>query len=217
MATHKRLYAKRYTLNLKNKRVLITAGPTWVPIDSVRVISNIATGETGLLLAQQAKKQGAKVTLMLGPVSECCLDKAIRIIRFIFFDELRDKIIRELSLHKYDAIIHSAAVSDFGPEQFRGKIDSDKIYDLKLRPLAKIIQDIRHLAPKAKLIMFKLESGICDAALIKRARQAQVKAKAEFIIANRLKPYRAFLIDKEGKAISLKNKGALAKRLLKVI
>jgi len=81
---------------LATKSVLITAGPTWVAIDSVRVISNTATGETGTLLAERFAQQGAKVTLLLGPVSNCCLNKKIRVINFKFFDELRDKLIREL-------------------------------------------------------------------------------------------------------------------------
>ncbi len=57
-------------MSLNGKRILITAGPTWVPIDNVRVISNIATGTTGVLLAWQTSAQGAKVTLVLGPCEE---------------------------------------------------------------------------------------------------------------------------------------------------
>ena len=69
---------------LKNKNILITAGPTWVPIDRVRVISNIATGKTGILLAKSANKLGAKVTLVLGPVGEVGLEKEINVKRFYF-------------------------------------------------------------------------------------------------------------------------------------
>ena len=50
-------------MKLKNKRVLITAGPTWVKIDKVRVISNTASGKTGLLFADAFKRLGSKVTL----------------------------------------------------------------------------------------------------------------------------------------------------------
>ena len=55
-------------MSLKNKKILITAGPTWVSIDTVRVISNTATGATGILLAEKLRKLDAKVTLLLGPV-----------------------------------------------------------------------------------------------------------------------------------------------------
>jgi len=53
---------------LKNKRILITCGPTWVPIDGMRVISNRSSGQLGQTIAQDLTKAGAKVTLLEGPV-----------------------------------------------------------------------------------------------------------------------------------------------------
>lgn len=199
----------------KKKKILITAGPTWVAIDNVRVISNIATGETGILLAERLERLGACVTLILGPIGACCLNKKIKILRFKFFDELQDIIKKELKNKKYDIVIHSAAVSDYKPERFfKEKISSDKVFDLKLKPLPKIIEDIRRLAPRAKLVMFKLESGVSDTTLIKRAKIAQSKVNADFTVANRFNPYRAFIIDKIGNTISVKSKKELAKELL---
>ncbi len=204
--------------NLKNKRILITAGPTWVAIDSVRVISNIATGETGVLLAEKLQRLGAKVTLVLGPVGVCCLNRKINLMRFRFFNELRDIINKELRSKRYDAVIHSAAVSDFKPGQvIKGKIDSKKSYNLRLLPLPKISRDIRRLASKAKMIIFKLESGVSDETLIKRAKATQAKVNADFIVANRLNPYRAFIIDRKDNIVAIKTKNALAKELLKII
>ena len=52
---------------LKNKKILITAGPTWIPIDKVRVITNIFKGRLGIIIAKEAIKRKAKVTLLLGP------------------------------------------------------------------------------------------------------------------------------------------------------
>lgn len=206
-------------MTLKNKRILITAGPTWVPIDKVRVIGNIATGETGILLAKKLKNLGAKVTLLLGPIGTCSLDKKINLIRFKYFDELKKIIVRELKSKKYDMVIHSAAVSDFRPRQkIKGKLPSDRSYSLKFVPLPKIIKDIRRLAPKTKVVMFKLESGVSDTILIGRAKKSLANADADFVVANRISPYRAFIIDKEGIIGGvLKNKLELAKRLLKLI
>ena len=218
MVIKKTQYAQRNTQYLKNKKILITAGPTWVPIDNVRVISNIATGETGILLAEEAHRQGAKVTLLLGPISDCCLDNSINIIRFKFFDELHKVVKKELKNKKYDIIIHSAAVSDFKPKRFfKEKISSDKVFDLKLKPLPKIIEDIRRLAPRAKLVMFKLESGVSDTTLIKRAKIAQSKVNANLTVANRFNPYRAFIIDREGSIVLASSKNELVKKLLKNI
>lgn len=205
-------------MNLKNKRVLITAGPTWVPIDKVRVISNIATGQTGILLAEEARKLGARVTLLLGPVGANGLHSSIKTTRFKFFSELRDKVVRELRSKKYDLIIHSAAVSDFRPKlQTKGKINSARTYSLKLTPLPKIIQDIKQLCRKAKIVMFKLEVQVSDEALIHKARIAQIEAKANFIVANRIDPYGAFIIDRKGNKFFVHSKKELAKRLLEIV
>lgn len=209
MAAHK-------SNSLKNKKILITAGPTWVAIDAVRVISNIATGETGILLAKKAKQLGAKVTLIINPAKNCCLPGNIKTKTFTFFDDLRALIRKELGTNKYDIIIHSAAVSDFKPAvKPKKKISSDRFYNLKLLPLPKIIKDMRSLNPKARLVMFKLESGISSRSLIKEAGLAKKDLKAEFCVANKINPYRAFIISADNKIIPVKNKGELAGRLLR--
>jgi phosphopantothenoylcysteine decarboxylase/phosphopantothenate--cysteine ligase len=183
-------------MNLKNKRVLITAGPTWVPIDSVRVISNIASGETGILLAEKLIKKQAKVTLVLGPVGGFRIDRRIHLIKFRFFEELRARLKKELSSKNYDIVIHSAAVSDFKPEQpVKGKLKSGKTYGLRLTPLPKITGDIRRFAHPAKLVLFKLEAGISDNLLLERAKAALADYGADLIVANRIMPqYRAYIL-----------------------
>lgn len=208
----------RKAQNLNNKRILITAGPTWVAIDRVRVISNIATGETGILLAEKLEKLGGKVTLLLGPVGACCVSKKIKLIRFKFFDDLKNIIVKELKSKKYDIVIHSAAVSDFKPaEAVNGKISSDKPRVLKLVSLPKIVRFIRRIAPEAILVMFKLECGVSNNVLIKRAKHAQNKMGADIAVANRINPYRAFIIDRLGNAISTENKNELVEELTKLL
>ena len=205
-------------MSLKNKRILITAGPTWVSIDEVRVISNISTGETGILLAEEALRQGAKVTLFLGPVSACCLPRPIRLVRFAFFHELKDRIKKELESGRYELVIHSAAVSDFKPVRGeRGKLSSGRRLRLELEPLPKIIDYIKQSAPRAKIVIFKLEAGVADATLISRALLARNKYKAEVVIANQLNPYRAFIIDKKDGIIKVKSKRELVKRLFQTL
>lgn len=206
-------------MNLKHKRVLITAGPTWVPIDSVRVISNIATGETGRLLAQRLEEFGAKVTLVMGPVGSCCIDRKIRVIHFRFFNDLRHILKKELRLRKYDFIIHSAAVSDFKPLKFvKGKISSGRPCSLKLKLLPKIIKQIRALNPRAKVVIFKLEAGINQAMLIKRARESLRNYQADFVVANRIFPrYKAFILDNSRIYGKSDSKKALAKRLVEAL
>ena len=204
-------------MTLKNKRILITAGPTWVPIDSVRVISNIASGETGILLAEKLSKEQAKVTLVLGPVERRGIDRRIRLVKFRFFEELRARLKKELSSKKYDIVIHSAAVSDFRPEQpVKGKFSSGKAYELRLIPLAKIVTEIRRRAPEAKLVLFKLESGISDNLLLRRAKAALADANGDLVVANRLIPrYKAYLLDEKKIYFQAASKEKLAQALVK--
>jgi phosphopantothenoylcysteine decarboxylase / phosphopantothenate---cysteine ligase len=53
---------------LAGKRVLITAGPTFEPIDPVRGITNLSSGKMGFAIARAAAEAGAEVTLVAGPV-----------------------------------------------------------------------------------------------------------------------------------------------------
>ncbi|MFH0762984.1 MAG: phosphopantothenoylcysteine decarboxylase [Candidatus Omnitrophota bacterium] len=205
-------------MNFKDKKILITAGPTWVPIDSVRVISNIATGQTGILLANSLQRLGAKVTLLLGPVESSGPGEKIKLLRFRFFGELKNKIIKELRSARYDLIIHNAAVADFKPQYTsKGKLGSAKQQVLKLKPLPKIIPLLGRYAPKAKIIIFKLEPGVSDNILVCRGRAALIKAGADFIVANRITPYRAFIIDKKGCIAKAESKRELADKLLNSI
>ncbi|MCX5697511.1 MAG: phosphopantothenoylcysteine decarboxylase [Candidatus Omnitrophica bacterium] len=204
---------------LKNKRILITAGPTWVPIDSVRVISNIATGETGRLLAERLQKAGAKVTLIIGHTGCSSSNRNIRIINFKFFDDLRKILKKELRLTKYDFIIHSAAVSDFKPRRtIKNKIDSARPRTLKLIGLPKIIKDIRSLNPEGKLVMFKLESGVNDTTLIKRARKSLLAYQADFVVANRVfRAYKAFVLNHSKVYSKAGSKKELVRKLVEVL
>ena len=182
------------------------------------MISNIATGETGMLLAEHLLQQGAGVTLLLGPQALGKVSKKIRVIRFQFFDALRKKVIQELGSRKYDWIIHAAAVSDFAPQgRIKGKLSSGKKLVLALRPLPKILHDIRERAKKAKVVMFKLECGVSAKTLVLRARRAQLKAGADFVVANSLDPYRAFIVDADGHVVSVRNKKDLVHKLTHII
>ena len=168
-------------------------------IDKVRVISNIASGETGILLADKLSEQGAKVTLVLGPGNDKngIQNSRIKIIRFSFFEELRQALKKELKASRYDFIIHSAAVSDFAPQKpIKGKLKSGRPYILRLKALPKLSADIRRLAPDAGLVLFKLESGIKDEELIQRARKTLADSQADLIVANIIEPrYKSYILD----------------------
>ncbi|MDD5005885.1 MAG: phosphopantothenoylcysteine decarboxylase [Candidatus Omnitrophica bacterium] len=207
---------------LKGRRVLITAGPTWVAIDKVRVISNISTGNTGILLAKQADKMGARVTLILGPIGETKLGKTINVKRYNYFDELYKIIRQELKTRKYDAVIHSAAVSDYKLKKENSrKIKSDiKNLNLVLKPTAKIINNIKKYAAKTVLVLFKLELGVSQDKMIERARKAMQSSRADLAVANTFsgrKTYQALIIDRDKVFCKINSKKELARKLLEII
>ncbi|MGE5197356.1 MAG: phosphopantothenoylcysteine decarboxylase [Deltaproteobacteria bacterium] len=203
-------------------RILITAGPAWVAIDDVRVISNISTGETGLLIARAAAREGAKVTLILGPGEECCIDKGIKVIRVRFFDELKNALLGQLRSGKYDIIVHSAAVPDYRPKKkIARKLDSGiRALKLKLVPTPKLIDLIKKNAPGSVLVGFKFEPGAGRAKLIKESSALFKRARADLVVANTLVngSYRAYIVNKDGACRGpLSSKEKLAEALVKTL
>jgi len=208
-------------VSLKNKRILITAGPTWVPIDRVRVISNIATGQTGILLAGKLAKLGAKITLLLGPTEACCISNKIRLIRFKYFKELERLIKRELGTKKYDALIHSAAVSDYRPKiSYKDKVKSGILeWNLKLKSTPKIIDCIKKINPCIFLVGFKFEPAAKKEALIKKAKALMKRANADLVVANTVtkNKYKAYILNQKKICASLENRHSLADKLINSI
>ena len=200
---------------------MITAGPTWVPIDDVRVISNIATGSTGILLAEQFLKQGAKVTLLFGPAPKsCCIDKKIRCLKFNYFEELLGLIKKELKT-KYDIIIHSAAVSDYQPAaKLKGKVNSERTsWLLELKPTLKIIDLIRKENPEAFITGFKFEPQAKEGNLLEEARDLIRRAQLDIAVANTISKnkYRAYVVDAATSIGPFFTRIRMAKRLIKLI
>ena len=66
-------------LDLKGKKIMITAGPTYEKIDPVRFIGNYSSGKMGFALAEECCRRGAEVTLVAGPVSLSCSEAIHRI------------------------------------------------------------------------------------------------------------------------------------------
>lgn len=171
--------------SLKNKKVLITSGPTWVPIDDVRVISNHSSGQMGKELVEAFLKHQSKVTFLEGPVRSKLTCNNIRRVVFRFFDELVANLNKELT-RGYDVVIHAAAVSDFKlKDSFKGKIKSDKKQlTITLVPTPKIINLIKKTYPKVFLVGFKLESNLTPQKAIECSKKLFTEAKCNLVIAN---------------------------------
>lgn len=145
--------------DLKNKKVLITAGPTIEPIDAVRYISNYSSGKMGFELARAASERGAEVTLITGPVD---LDTPAKVNRIdIKSSEEMYKAV-ESNLKGKDIVIMSAAVADFKPVNVsKSKIKKDDknfTMNIELEKTTDILKQIGKFKKNFFLIGFALET-----------------------------------------------------------
>lgn len=204
-------------------RILITAGSTHVPIDAVRTISNVFGGKTGELLAQEALRQGHHVTLLTSKKDPFSDPHLLRCL-YTTYDELAQLLEQAVRSGAYDALIHSAAVSDYRvvavhtpenlyrtllegasptePSRKMGKISSshERLF-LELAPTIKLIDQVR--SPwnfSGQLVKFKLQVGLSDEALIQIATRSLEASRADWIVANcrEWARERAYLIGSDG-------------------
>lgn len=207
--------------SLKNKKVLITCGPTWVPLDDTRVISNKSTGELGHLIAKECQKQKARVTLLLGPVPNIFSVKNLKVLKFSYYNELLNLIKRELK-GKYAVVIHAAAVADYQLKKpFARKIHSNHPrLKLTLIRTQKIIQLIKKIDPKVCLVGFKLESKLSPALAQKKARDLMIHSNSDLVIVNSTqnKKYEGYIIDNRGNIITRqKTRLGIAQKLVNIL
>lgn len=98
---------------LAGRRVLITAGPTFEPIDPVRGITNHSSGKMGFALARAAAEAGAHVTLVAGPVHLPTPRGAVERIDVMTAGQMHDAVLPRAAAH--DVFIATAAVADWRP------------------------------------------------------------------------------------------------------
>ena len=207
-------------MSLHNKKILVICGPTWVPIDEMRVISNRSTGKLGHLLAKSFQRSGAKVTLLEGPCTDIYTAKNVTVRKFFYYNELVSLLKTELK-NNFDVIVHAAAISDYRLKNlYRGKLRSglSKV-KLILVPTQKIINEIRRLAPRAVLVGFKLEPTPSLVALKKRGMGLIQKAECDFVVANSLTPqYRGYIMNGLGEVLSsVSSRPELATKLVRIL
>ncbi len=189
-------------MSLKNKKVLLTYGPTAVPIDNVRVITNISSGSLGRFLIEELLERGARLTVLEGPVRQPSQAKGIRKKNFFFFDDLQKLLTCELD-RSYDILIHAAAVSDYRARSVRrDKIGSgQKKLKLNLIPTPKLIAKVKKQAPDIFLVGFKLEPRADIKNLKKKGHQLIRSHGCDLVVANTLPPgggYAGLIMDREG-------------------
>lgn len=95
---------------LAGRRVLLTAGPTFEPIDPVRGITNLSSGRMGFALARAAREAGARVTLVAGP-SSLATPRGVRRIDVLTAQEMHDAVMGYVN--RADVFVGVAAVADW--------------------------------------------------------------------------------------------------------
>jgi phosphopantothenoylcysteine decarboxylase/phosphopantothenate--cysteine ligase len=193
---------------LKNKKVVVTAGPCREPVDPVRFISNRSSGKMGFALAEAAAEAGGEVTLIKGPV-DLVVPSAIKPIHVETTDEMFKAVKQEFK--NCHILIMAAAPADFRA----ASIEKKKIkkvekgsWSLKLSPTVDILRSLKSIGRKGqKIIGFALET---ENALENAA--AKLKDKGlELIVLNTVEESAPFdsdtnkvtLIYKNGKTESL--------------
>ncbi|TAK17992.1 MAG: bifunctional phosphopantothenoylcysteine decarboxylase/phosphopantothenate--cysteine ligase CoaBC [Nitrosarchaeum sp.] len=169
---------------LKNKKVLMTAGPTIEYIDPIRIITNQSSGKTGVLLASELISAGAKVTLVYGPGIEKP-PKGAKIIKISTSKEMFDVVKKEMS-KEFDIVIMAAAISDYTPENpSKNKIKSTKNkIKISLKKAPKIIDQIKKYQKNVFLVGFKAETNLSKNELITLAKKKMNESDADMIVAN---------------------------------
>ncbi len=164
---------------LRGRKVLLTSGPNFEPIDPIRVLTSRSTGRMGQELALEAFRRGADVTV----VHRSRMD--IRGIREVFadgFEDMKRAVLEELK-NGYDIYISAAAISDFRVEPAQEKLSSSGPVDIKLMPTEKLLGLVRQGYPGLFIVAFKAES-VGGEELIRRAMAALKSSGPNMVVAN---------------------------------
>jgi phosphopantothenoylcysteine decarboxylase/phosphopantothenate--cysteine ligase len=211
--------------SLRGKKIIITAGGTMEKIDDVRYIANKASGKMGVAIAEECKSRGADV-LLLRAKNSVTPRLLIKEELFSSAEELFDLVKKYTK--DYAVFYHTAAVSDFAVENnYKGKLSSKQSLTVTLKPQIKILDQIKKLNPKIRLIAFKAEYTSDEKKLIKAALEKLKESSADAIVANDVSNGRGFEVDKNevyvvlpdgsAKHLSLASKQEIAKQMVDYI
>lgn len=168
---------------LKGKRVLITAGPTYEKIDPVRFIGNYSSGKMGFALAEECARRGAEVELVSGPVSLQIHHPSVHRTNVEIAQEMFQAATERFT--QADIAILCAAVADFTPTQVAGtkiKREGEELV-LHLSPTHDIAQCLGNMKRDGQIMIgFALETNDEEA----HAKDKLKRKNLDFIVMNSL-------------------------------
>ena len=165
--------------DLKDKKIVITAGPTIEPLDPVRYMTNFSSGKMGYALAEEAKKRGGEVVLITGPVN-LTPPYGVEIIKINTTIEMLNAV--EKNFGDCDILIKAAAPLDYRPET----VSKDKIkkngesLQLKFVPNPDIAVHFGKLKKNQIIVGFAAETNN----VIEYAKGKLKKKNFDFIVVN---------------------------------
>jgi len=168
-------------------KVVITAGPTHEPIDSVRYIGNRSSGKMGIALANAAVAAGHEVTLLLGPAQTQGVSGNVQVHRFRTCTDLQGL----LTLHapSCDLLIMAAAVADYRPRPNPGMAGgkfrrTSAMLTLELEPTPDLLAGVGATKrPDQCYVGFALEPRD---EMIRQAHSKLERKKVDYVVANPL-------------------------------
>ncbi len=178
---------------------IVTAGPTYEPLDDVRRLTNFSTGRLGTELANFLAARGHKVILLIGTMATHGGERrAQRVETFTTAADLREKL-KAVSSKKVDAIFHAAAVGDFAFGRIFTPNESGKLAEIKavgkiptrqskllveLVATPKINAELRGWFPRTRIAGWKFEADGTRADAIGAAQQQIAECSTDLCIAN---------------------------------
>jgi phosphopantothenoylcysteine decarboxylase/phosphopantothenate--cysteine ligase len=178
---------------------IVTAGPTFEPLDDVRRLTNFSTGRLGTELANFLAARGHKVVLLIGDMATHRGERqAQRVESFSTTADLRSKL-KAFSGKKVDTIFHAAAVSDYAFGRVFAPDTEHKLVEIKsqkklstcfgkllveLLPTPKILAELREWFPKAKITGWKFEAEGERADAIASARKQIAGCQTDLCVVN---------------------------------
>ena len=170
-------------LPLANQKVLVTAGPTYEPIDPVRFIGNHSSGKMGFAIADRAAKLGADVVLVSGPSAQVIKQSSIKRIDVTSASEMLEACLEHFG--DSSACIMSAAVADYAPVNISlQKINkSDAGFKLQLKKTVDILSRLGSAKKNGQILVgFALETNDEEKNAINKLQSKNL----DFIVLNSL-------------------------------
>ena len=173
--------------DLKGKKIMITAGPTYEKIDPVRFIGNYSSGKMGIALAEQCARRGAEVSLIAGPISSSLLSHISSLISVIKVENCKEMYqAATQTFATSDAAILCAAVADFRPETIADekiKREKDDLV-IRLKPTHDIAAELGSMKkPHQRMVGFALETDN----ELQNAQSKLERKNLDFIVLNTLR------------------------------